>query len=381
MVNGPPCRACGWTLRWAPEQNAWMCDRCRSVFPAQGAPAPAPQMQPPQQPYGQPPQQPYGQPPFGQQPPPGYGPGHAMPPPARKGGSKLWIVGTVLVVIGGIVALALAQGGKGSGGKGSNDQAGSAMAGVATPVAGTAPSPTTDKPADKPAGKAGGYYTQMVAKMTGFKERMCACKDQACIDGVSKDMTDWSLAQANNTTADMSDYNDAMAKQLTDVMEAYTKCMTDAMTASFGGTAEATTPVPVTDTPAISGTPSAPALAVGDRVSAQWTNGSWYPGKISAVNADGTYNIAYDDGDKSKSLPASKVRKAKAGSSSSGSHASSSSAASDAPCPGPGITRRCSGKCVNLQEDDNNCGGCGNKCRDGYHCDGHLFCRDAEGNL
>lgn len=53
----------------------------------------------------------------------------------------------------------------------------------------------------------------------------------------------------------------------------------------------------------------------------------------------------------------------------------------DAPCPGPGITRRCGGRCVNIQEDSNNCGGCGVVCRDGFHCDGHLFCRDADGNL
>ncbi len=55
--------------------------------------------------------------------------------------------------------------------------------------------------------------------------------------------------------------------------------------------------------------------------------------------------------------------------------------AADAPCPGPGITRRCSGTCVNIQTDDNNCGECGNRCSDGKHCDGHLFCRDSEGNL
>lgn len=53
----------------------------------------------------------------------------------------------------------------------------------------------------------------------------------------------------------------------------------------------------------------------------------------------------------------------------------------DAPCPGPGITRRCGGRCVNLQTDDSNCGTCGTVCSGGKRCDGHLSCRDSAGNL
>jgi hypothetical protein len=36
---------------------------------------------------------------------------------------------------------------------------------------------------------------------------------------------------------------------------------------------------------------------------------------------------------------------------------------------------------VNIQTDDNNCGSCGTVCSGGKHCDGHMFCRDASGNL
>ncbi len=114
---------------------------------------------------------------------------------------------------------------------------------------------------------------------------------------------------------------------------------------------------------------------------AKWTNGTWYPGKIAAVLPDGTYNVNYDDGDKSKGLPASKVRKRSARSGGGGGGGGKSAVDSDAPCPGPGMTRRCSGVCVNIQENNNHCGACGNRCSDGKSCDGHMFCRDADGNL
>jgi len=142
-----------------------------------------------------------------------------------------------------------------------------------------------------------------------------------------------------------------------------------------------TDPLATTPPPAL-GSAAAPVtdeLKVGDRVMAKWTNGSWYPGKIVAIN-DGKYDINYDDGDKSRGLPAAKVRK-KTSSSSGKVAGKSSSTSNDAPCPGPGITRRCNGKCVNIQEDNNHCGGCNNRCPSGKSCDGHLFCRDADGNL
>lgn len=51
------------------------------------------------------------------------------------------------------------------------------------------------------------------------------------------------------------------------------------------------------------------AFKVGDKVEAHWKGGqTWWKGSIAAVNADGTYNINYDDGDKESNLPATSVR-------------------------------------------------------------------------
>jgi retinol-binding protein 3 len=72
---------------------------------------------------------------------------------------------------------------------------------------------------------------------------------------------------------------------------------------SRGGTK--TAPLPEPEPPPT----TAPATyAVGDVVFGQWTDDQWYPGKIGAINADGTYRVDYDDGDVSPSLPASKVK-------------------------------------------------------------------------
>jgi hypothetical protein len=105
---------------------------------------------------------------------------------------------------------------------------------------------------------------------------------------------------------------------------------------------------------------------------------TWKQGKVSARHPDGTYDIAFGDGE-IKAIPPAQVRGLRQPKSSR--HTASPSNASNAPCPGPGLTRRCGGVCVNIQEDNNNCGSCGNRCRAGYHCDGHMSCRDASGNL
>lgn len=216
------------------------------------------------------------------------------------------------------------------------------------------------------AGGAAAGTGELLATATSFRDRMCACKDKACADGVQQDMTRWSMEQAKAAASVTIDQ--ATVTQMTTVMEAYSKCMTGALGTSVGASA---------GSGAGSGSAAAAPLVVGDRVMARWTDGHWYPGKITRIRDDGTFDVAYDDGDSSKALPASKVRKRTA-SSSSGSR--KSSADNDAPCPGPGITRRCNGVCVNIQENSNHCGACNYVCPSGKTCQG-LFCRDADGNL
>jgi hypothetical protein len=92
---------------------------------------------------------------------------------------------------------------------------------------------------------------------------------------------------------------------------------------------------------------------VGDWVDGMWTNGRWYPGRIGAVNADGTFRVNYSDGDVSRSLPIAKVRHALNG----GFGFQSTRGTS---CGG-GLMR-CGGRCVDIHNDNHNCNACGRMC-------------------
>jgi hypothetical protein len=62
------------------------------------------------------------------------------------------------------------------------------------------------------------------------------------------------------------------------------------------------TPMPPEESPAT------PAFKVGDRVMAKWDNAKWYPGRIVGIK-DGKYDVDFDDGDKSRGLAPTRVRK------------------------------------------------------------------------
>lgn len=127
---------------------------------------------------------------------------------------------------------------------------------------------------------------------------------------------------------------------------------------------------------------------VGDKINVMW-QGSSYPSSVVAVLPNDQYKIHYTGWGASydenvgldRIVGAKGAATATATATAKPKSTGGGGVAADAPCPGPGITRRCSGVCVNLQDDDRNCGSCGNVCSGGKHCDGHLFCRDAAGNL
>lgn len=80
--------------------------------------------------------------------------------------------------------------------------------------------------------KGGGDAGEAVAKMTEFKDQMCACKDKACADKVQESMTKWSqdmAAKAGDKKEAKTD--EATMKKMTEVGQQYGECMTKAMSA------------------------------------------------------------------------------------------------------------------------------------------------------
>ena len=58
---------------------------------------------------------------------------------------------------------------------------------------------------------------------------------------------------------------------------------------------------------ALNSKPQAADLKVGDHVSAQWTNGSFYPGRIKAITGS-LFTIQWDDGDTPIDVTADQIR-------------------------------------------------------------------------
>ena len=76
----------------------------------------------------------------------------------------------------------------------------------------------------------------VVSKLDGFQKAMCECKDKACADKVSADMTSWGTEMAKSAGKDEKP-DPALAKKSADLMAKYTECMTKAMTGGGGGAA------------------------------------------------------------------------------------------------------------------------------------------------
>ena len=79
-----------------------------------------------------------------------------------------------------------------------------------------------------------------------------------------------------------------------------------AATATGGGDDDDLEEVAMADDPPS----SASTFAVGDTVEADYGGeGTFFPGRIDARNTDGTYAVAYDDGDREDDVPASRIKK------------------------------------------------------------------------
>ena len=140
--------------------------------------------------------------------------------------------------------------------------------------------------------------------------------------------------------------------------------------------------------------PAKVAFPIGSKGQVLW-KGRYYAASIIGIVGPDNYRVHYTGYESSwdevvglsrmKGFGAAPATAAAGGGGGGGGAArtggGNAAAAADGPCPGPGLTRRCGGRCVNIQTDDHNCGSCGTVCSGGKHCDGHMSCRDSAGNL
>ena len=88
------------------------------------------------------------------------------------------------------------------------------------------------KTVEKAAGAEAGAAA--LKKMTEFKDSMCACKDSACAQKVSDDMTKWGQEQAKDVGS-MPTPDEDTTKKMTDIGTKMGECMQKAMTPTLPG--------------------------------------------------------------------------------------------------------------------------------------------------
>lgn len=88
--------------------------------------------------------------------------------------------------------------------------------------------PAARAPAQPPAAKTPAPATRQVqsedpevAKLRGFKEQACACKDKPCVDAVQQDLIAWSYKDQGRDTPP----SDADAKSADELMKAFEQCV------------------------------------------------------------------------------------------------------------------------------------------------------------
>ncbi len=77
--------------------------------------------------------------------------------------------------------------------------------------------------------------SRAIARMEGFSNQMCQCRDRACVDGVNEAMTRWGTEMAKRARPPRDERPDPeLAKRSADIMTRYTECMTKVMMAGAG---------------------------------------------------------------------------------------------------------------------------------------------------
>src|SRR5215470_10495487 len=76
-----------------------------------------------------------------------------------------------------------------------------------------------------------GSLDDTIAKMSEFRDQMCACSDKACADLVTDDMTKWAQQMAKSAgSLKQPKLSDAQMKDMQQVTEEFTKCAVKALT-------------------------------------------------------------------------------------------------------------------------------------------------------
>ena len=89
--------------------------------------------------------------------------------------------------------------------------------------------------------KKGGGVGEAMAKMEGFKTAMCACKDKACAEKVSKDMAAYGESMKGKEQ-DPKSISEADKKKMTDIVMEMSKCQQAAMGAEGAAPTEGAAP-------------------------------------------------------------------------------------------------------------------------------------------
>lgn len=109
--------------------------------------------------------------------------------------------------------------------------------------------------------------------------------------------------------------------------------------------------------------------SAGAEVQGMREDNRWYDAKVTAVNDDGTYDLAYTDGVTASHLATERihserlVKRKRRREGGDAKATSTSQKAGDNACREGSLYTRCDpNHCFNLKSDDHNCGACGRQC-------------------